>query len=138
MCRNTKVKCFEDLNVYKQARELTNLIYNCTRQKSFSRDYGLVDQIRRASISIMSNIAEGFERGSNKEFIQFLFIAKSSCGEVRAQLMIAFDQGYIDEHTYEQLVEKSKLVGGMIGNFITYLKSSGYTGTKHKKTKESI
>lgn len=92
MSSNVKVNTFEDLNVYKRARELTNRIYEVTKQNSFSKDYRLVDQIRRASISIMSNVAEGFERGTNKEFIQFLYISKGSSGEIRAQLTIAFDQ----------------------------------------------
>lgn len=75
---------FEDLKVWQKARELANLIYSVTRQETCSRDFGLVDQIRRAAVSVISNIAEGFERGSYTEFIQFLYIAKGSCGEVRA------------------------------------------------------
>ena len=77
---------FEDMEVWQNARSLTKKIYICSSNGKFSKDFGLRDQIRRASVSIMSNIAEGFERGSNKEFIQFLFIAKGSAGEVRSQL----------------------------------------------------
>ena len=91
------MKSYEELEVYQKSRELTNKIYEITRSGIFSRDRLLADQIRRAAVSIKSNIAEGFERGTNAEFVQFLFIAKGSCGEVRAQLEIAFDQGYIDE-----------------------------------------
>ena len=92
-----KAQEFEELNVYQRARELTNRVYEVTRNGAFARDFGLVDQIRRASVSIMSNIAEGFERGTNAEFVQFLYIAKGSCGEVRAQVSIAFYQKYISK-----------------------------------------
>jgi four helix bundle protein len=129
----SKVKAFEDLNVYQRARELINKIYEITRNPLFSKDYGLVDQIRRASVSVMSNIAEGFERGSNTEFIQFLFVAKGSCGEVRTQLMVAFDQKYIERKNYDTLNEQCRLVSGMIGNLITHLKESRYQGNKFKK-----
>ena len=133
MVQSSRVESFEDLNVYKQARDLTNKIYEITRQVSFSKDHGLVDQIRRASVSIMSNIAEGFERGTNAEFIQFLFIAKGSCGEVRAQLTIAFDQKYIDENTYKNFVDQCRRISGMLGNLITYLKSSRFKGSKFNR-----
>jgi hypothetical protein len=83
-------------------------------------------------VSVMSNIAEGFERGTNAEFIQFLYIAKGSCGEVRAQLAIAFDQEYIDQAVYRELNDHARLVGGMIGNLIQYLKGSTFKGSKFK------
>ncbi len=92
-----RVQSFEDLNVWKRARELVNIIYKITKNKKFFQDKGLVDQIRRVAVSILSNIvkmlriSEGFKRGSNSEFIQFLYIAKASCGEVRCQIIIAFD-----------------------------------------------
>lgn len=130
--KGSRVQSFEDLNVYKQARDLTNKIYEITRQGSFSKDYGLVDQIRRASVSIMSNIAEGFERGTNAEFIQFLYIAKGSCGEVRAQLTIAFDQKYIDENNYRSLVDQCRRISGMLSNLIAYLKSSRLKSSKFR------
>jgi four helix bundle protein len=87
--RVMKIRKFEDLESWKKARELTNAVHGATATGSFARDFGLKDQIRRASISILSNIAEGFERGGDREFLQFLAMAKGSCGEVRAQLYVA-------------------------------------------------
>jgi len=127
-----KVEYFEDLNIYQKACDLTKRIYEITKNNRFSKDKGLVNQIRRASVSIMSNIAEGFERGSNKEFIQFLYIAKGSCGEVRAQLTVAFDQNYLEKSNYEELVNQSRQVNGMTYNLINYLSKSNYKGTKSK------
>ncbi len=127
------VKYFEDLSVWKLSRELTNRVYKITANGRFSRDFGLRDQIRRASVSIMSNIAEGFERGGNQEFVQFLSIAKGSCGEVRSQLYVAIDQNYIDKKEGEQLIEDFKRLSIMINNFMEYLKSSTFKGTKYKK-----
>ncbi|MCX8015053.1 MAG: four helix bundle protein [candidate division WOR-3 bacterium] len=124
---------FEDLNVFQQTRAFVNKIYQITRTENFSKDYGLVDQIRRASVSIISNIAEGFERGSNQELIQFLYIAKASCGEVRAQLLIAYDQKYLAEDNYQSLIKQAKLIAGMLGNLITHLKGSKFRGSKFKK-----
>src|SRR5918996_5758171 len=89
------VKQFEDLEVWQEARYLTQTIYRVTRAKKFSKDFSLLHQIQRAAVSVMSNIAEGFERGGNQEFIQFLYVAKASCGEVRSQLYVALDQSYV-------------------------------------------
>ena len=94
-----KIKNFEDIESWRKARKLTNDIYQTTATGKFMRDFGLKDQIRRASVSILSNIAEGFERGGDKEFSQFLGIAKGSCGEVRAQLYVALDQDYLSQET---------------------------------------
>lgn len=124
------VKKFEELKVYQQARELTNCIYAMTRQSSFARDRSLVDQIRRAAVSVVSNIAEGYERGSTTEFVQFLYIAKGSCGEVRAQLGIARDQGYVSEADCEEVSGRCRQVSGMLHNFIEYLQGSGMPGQK--------
>ncbi|MDR4507321.1 MAG: four helix bundle protein [Candidatus Brocadiaceae bacterium] len=123
---------FEDLEVWKAARLLTNRIYGITKDDLFSKDYGLRDQIRRASVSVMSNIAEGFERGGNQEFIQFLLIAKGSCGEVRCQLYIAGDLGYIAQNELKPLVEQCKRISIMINNFIKHLKGSRLKGSKYK------
>jgi four helix bundle protein len=130
--QKSKVENFEDLNVYQQARELTNKIYEITRKSLFCKDYGLVDQIRRASVSIMANIAEGFERGTNTEFVQFLSIAKGSCGEVWAPLSIAFDQKYIETETCRKLSDQCRLISGMLANSLTFLKGTRYRGTKDK------
>src|SRR3990167_4702266 len=89
-------KAFEDLYIWQISRELVNLIYQFTSQKSFT-DFSLKDQIQRAAVSIISNIAEGFERGTKDEFLYFLYIAKGSCGEVRAQLYIALDRKFISQ-----------------------------------------
>jgi four helix bundle protein len=120
---------FEELHIYQRARELTNAVYALCRGGESGRDLGLVDQIRRASVSVMSNIAEGFERGSKTEFIQSLFIAKGSCGEVRAQLQIAADQQYVSAAEHLRLAERCRRTSGMISNF-AHLQSSEYQGEK--------
>ena len=127
-----KIEQFEDIEAWQQARLLVNEIYAVTNAGQFARDFGLLDQIRRASVSILSNIAEGFERGGNKEFIQFLYIAKSSCGEVRAQLYVAKDQHYITEEQFQTLSQQSLRISKMLAGFISYLKRSPYKGSKHK------
>jgi four helix bundle protein len=127
------VKQFEDLEVWRAARRLTQAIYRLTKAEKFSKDYALRDQIQRATISIMSNIAEGFERGGNQEFCQFLYIAKGSCGEVRSQLYIALDQSYVSRNELDQLTDSYKRLSSMISNFIAYLKNSGMKGEKFKK-----
>jgi four helix bundle protein len=116
---------------------LTNGVYALTREKVFAQDYGLDNQIRRSGVSILSNIAEGFERGSAKEFIQFLYIAKGSSGEVRAQLQIALDQRYIKEEEYENLTEVCRHLSAMISRFILHLKSPSYGGEKYTKPKKA-
>ena len=128
-----QVKVFEDLEIWKEARHLTQTIYRLTTTENFSKDFGLRDQIRRATVSIMSNIAEGFERGGNQEFIQFLYVAKGSCGEVRSQLYVALDQRYIDQKQTDELTKSFKRLSSMISNLITYLRKSGMKGEKFKK-----
>ena len=115
-------RSFEELKVYQKAKDLTNAVYTLTKKVAFVKDYGLADQIRRSSVSVMSNIAEGFERGSRPDFIRFLFIAKGSCGELRAQLEIAKDQGYISEQDYIQCRDNAKNISGITANFIKHLK----------------
>jgi len=127
------VKYFEDLDVWKEARRLTQQVYGATEDSRFSRDFGLRDQIRPAAVSIMSNIAEGFERGGNQEFIQFLYIAKGSCGEVRSQLYVALDQEYVGRKLFDQMFNSLKRLSGMISNLIDYLKGSRMRGEKFKK-----
>ena len=113
-----KIQRFEDLEAWQIARELTNKIYSISRKESIRRDYGFVDQIRRAAISIMNNIAEGFERGSNKDFVRFLFIARGSAGEVRSMLYVGLDQGYLADDTFTRChdlcVRCSQLCRGLI------------------------
>lgn len=126
-------KQFEDLEVWKEARCLTGEIYRLTKGEKFSKDFALSGQIRSAAISIMSNIAEGFERGGNQEFIQFLYIAKGSCGEARSQTYVALDQGYVAQKEADELTKSCRRLSSMISNFITYLRKSGMKGEKFKK-----
>ncbi|MBB6431681.1 four helix bundle protein [Algisphaera agarilytica] len=111
---------FEDLVAWQKARELNRAVYAITRQGEFARDFALRDQIRRAAISVMSNIAEGFDRRSRAEFKQFLGIAKASCAEVRAQLYIALDAGYVDRDEFarfkHQAMEVSRVIGGLMSS----------------------
>lgn len=106
---------FEDLIAWQKARVLSQEIYKVTRTVRFSKDLPLVDQIRRAAISILSNIAEGFERGSRSEFHRFLVIAKGSCGEVRSQLYVALDVEYLSEDEFQKLYGLADEVGKVIG-----------------------
>ncbi len=122
---------FEDILAWQKGRELTQLIYRCSRQDDFARDFALKDQIRRASISITSNIAEGFERDGNKEFVQFLSHAKASCGEVRSQLYVAYDERYLDEPEFEDLQNKCREISRLINGFINYLNKSDFRGRKY-------
>lgn len=124
------VKRFEDLEVWKEARRLTQAVYQLTKNEKFSRDFALRDQIRRAAASIMSNIAEGFERGGNQEFVHFLYVAKASCGEVRSQFYVAFDQGYMPKTESEESIVSFRRLSGMIGNLINHLRRSGMKGAK--------
>jgi four helix bundle protein len=126
------IEQFEDIKAWQSARELVSEIYSATKNDGFARDFGLRDQIRRASVSILSNIAEGFERGGNKEFIQFLYIAKGSCAEVRAQLYVACDQNYINNEQFKHLSEICMTIGKMIAGLISYLQKSSFEGTKFK------
>ena len=126
---------FEDVDAWKVARELTKSVYEITSSGEFARDFGLRDQIRRAAVSILSNIAEGFERGGNKEFLQFLSHAKGSCGEMRAQLYIARDQSYLDDAQFQRLLEQTIRVSRLIAGLMRYLSSSDLRGSKYRPTK---
>jgi four helix bundle protein len=114
-----KVERFEDLVCWQKARSLTNAVYDLTMLASFGRDFELIRQIRRAAVSSMSNIAEGFDRWSRKELVRFLDIARGSAGEVRSQLYVALDQRYITPAQFESTqalsLETSKTMGGLIG-----------------------
>jgi len=127
-----EIKRFEDLEVWKIARELTKAIYRISSAGEFASDFGLRDQIRRASVSVLSNIAEGFERGGDKEFLQFLAMAKGSCGEVRTQLYVAFDQLYIKEEQFKAISTKAFEVSQMISGLMKYLRQSELRGSKFR------
>ena len=125
-----KVKKFEEIQSWKKARSLTKEIYSTTLIGSFAKDFGLKDQIRRSAVSILSNIAEGFERGGDKEFLQFLAIAKGSAGELRAQLYVAFDQQYLSQKQFESLSQEAMEISQLISGFMRYLRQSELRGSK--------
>lgn len=110
-----KIEKFEELIAWQKARKLTARIYRVTNEGSFARDYSLKDQVRRAAVSTMSNIADGFERGSLAEFNRFLSISKGSCAELRTQLYIAFDVEYLEKQSFESLMTQAIEVGKIIG-----------------------
>ncbi len=120
-----KTTRFEDIESWKKSRELTRSIYRITLRQKFSRDFGLRDQIRRAAVSVLSNIAEGFEHDGDKEFIQFLSLAKGSCVELRAQLYVALDQGYIEDAEFASLRDVVTEISRVISGLINYLKQPG-------------
>lgn len=123
---------FEDLEIWQHAREICKDICRIIHYNDFSKDYGLVKQINNSSGSVMDNIAESFEREGNKEFIQFLTIAKGSCGETRSQLIRAYDRKYLSEGEYKTIYNKLINEGVRIKNFIDYLNRSDYRGNKYK------
>lgn len=127
-----KIKHFEDLESWKSARDLVREIYRVSSSGGLEREFFLKNQIKRASVSIMSNISEGFKRDGNREFIQFLSNAKGSCGEVRSQLYILKDQGFIDAETFETLSQMAVRINKMINGLIKYLKNSDYKGKKFR------
>ena len=108
------IKNFEDLEIWQIARRLTQEIYALAQTSKLARDYGLRDQMQRAAVSVMSNIAEGFERGGNQEFMQFLYVAKASCGELRSQLCVALDQKYTDPRSVNEMTVALKRLSTMI------------------------
>ena len=128
------IERFEDLVAWQKARALTSKIYAVTRIEQFAKDFGLTDQIRRAAVSIGSNIAEGFERGNNKEFVTFLGIAKGSAGEVRSQLCTAYDAGYLSDAEITELVGLSKDVSKLINGLILSLRKSSIGGMRSNRT----
>ena len=122
---------FEDIEAWKVARDLANQVFRLTLEGDFQRDFALRDQIRRASGSIMDNIAEGFARDGNREFVQFLFVAKGSATEVQSQLYRAKDQGYISEETFQSLYDQARYIIAMLVKLIKYLKTSSKKGLKY-------
>jgi four helix bundle protein len=126
----SKIHRFEDVEARQLARKLTCDVYHLTLKNDFGRDYGLKDQIRRASVSIMNNIAEGFERGSNKDFAKFLFISRGSAGEVRSLLYVAKDLNYISEGEFETNKALCCRISGALWGVIQHLKKTGNWTTK--------
>ncbi|WP_264535828.1 four helix bundle protein [Flavobacterium sp. N1736] len=117
----SKFNSFEEINSWKKSRIFNKRIYLITENSNFKKDFDFVRQIRRASISISSNIAEGFERNTDKEFIYFLYVAKASAGEVRSQLYLAFDLEYIIKEEFEILLESVTEISKLLSGFIKYL-----------------
>lgn len=125
------IKRFEEIEAWKTAREVTRLVYELSKHNDFGRDFGLRDQIRRDAISVMSNIAEGFESRTQSLFIEFLGRAKGSAGEVRAQTYVALDAGYISAAQFQQLVGLAETCSRQVSGFITYLQT-------HPSTKQAV
>ncbi len=126
------IRRFQDIEAWQKGRELVQAIYSISSEGSFARDFALRDQIRRAAISIVSNIAEGFEREGTQEFIHFLSVAKGSAAEVEAQLYMAFDQEYLNQQTLEELCRQLTSVKKLIAGFMRYLKETDFRGGKFK------
>jgi four helix bundle protein len=124
------INTFEELEIWQLARELCKLVKKITDNTPFINDFKFRDQIRASSGSVMDNIAEGFERDGNREFSQFLSIAKGSNGEVRSQSYRAFDYNYINEAELKELLERTETLGNKIGNFMKYIKTSDIKGRK--------
>jgi len=119
-----KIEQFEEIEAWKEARKLVNKVYGVCSVNEFRKDYSLVDQIRRAAISVMANISEGFARKGNKEFMQFLFISKSSAAELQSHLYVALDQAYIDKSQFDELYQAADKIQRQLSNFIKYLQST--------------
>lgn len=119
-----KITKFEEILAWQEARTLVNMVYNLTRKKEFSRDYKLAGQIQSAAVSTMSNIAEGFDRRSNKDFLRFLDIAYSSATEVQSQLYVANDQAYVVEQEFAEAFAQADKAKQLIAGFARYLKTA--------------
>jgi four helix bundle protein len=119
-----KITRFEDIEAWQEARKLVKMVYEVIRKShEFKRDFRLVNQVQDAAVSSMSNIAEGFSRKGNKEFIQFLFISKSSAAEVQSQFYVAIDQGYINQEDFKRVYDQAEVVSKLDSGFIKYLQS---------------
>ncbi len=118
-----KITRFEDLQIWKLSLKITKEVYDLTSKKEFSKDFGLRDQIRRAIISVSSNMVEGFEKNNNNEFIRFLKMSKGSVGEVRNQLHIALAVSYITSREFDHIYEETELLNKQLGGFISYLET---------------
>lgn len=118
-----KINKFEELQIWKLSLKITKDIYDITSKKEFAKDFGLRDQIRRAIISVSSNVVEGFEKNNNNEFIRFLKMSKGSVGEVRSQLHIALAVNYITQGEFDHIYEETETLSKQIGGFIVYLET---------------
>ena len=123
-----KITRFEEIEGWQLARELAKSVYALTKQERFSRDFGLIDQIRRAAGSAMHNIAEGFDSGSNPEFTRFMRYAQRSCTEVMSELYVALDQSYVTQAEFERVFQQATQTHAKIGGFISYLLRTRTTG----------
>jgi four helix bundle protein len=123
---------FEEIEAWKKARDLTRKIYRHTRAGALARDFALRDQIRRAAVSVMSNIAEGFERDGRKEFLQFLSIAKGSIGELKSQLYVVADQEHLPQNELQSLMQMATETGALIAGLMNYLRKVETPGAKYK------
>jgi four helix bundle protein len=128
------IEKFEDIISWKEARELNKTIGELIDNGRFKNSYRLINQIEGSAGSIMDNIAEGFERGGNKEFIQFLYIAKASCGELRSQLYRALDRNYIEQKEFDNISTHAKKISSLIQKFIIYLENTETKGIKYRKS----
>lgn len=126
-----EIKRFEDLEVWQEARIIVQHVYRATSDRDYSRDLSLRDQVRRAAVSMMANIAEGFSRRSNREFVQYLFIAKASAAEVQSHLYVALDQGYVSQEQFQRLYERIDRYARQVSALITYLLSRRHPKTPH-------
>lgn len=131
----SKAERFQDLSIWIKAREVSKIIYFLTKREGFKSDFALVRQINSSSGSVMDNIAEGFNRGGNKEFIQFLYIAKGSAAESISQINRAIDREHISLKEFEEIEKELTHLTNMIGKFISYLKTSDFKGQKFSPTK---
>ena len=129
----SKAGKFEDLTIFQKARDLCKEVYAITKDGEFHKDTRFVQQIHASAGSVMDNIAEGYERDGNKEFINFLYIAKGSCGEVRSQIVRASDVGFIDKDTATRLYNMCLNLSKSISKFIQSIKDSGISGLKNLK-----
>jgi len=126
-------RCVEEIEAWQKARLLVRKLYAVSSKGAFSKDFALRDQIRRAGVSVLSNISEGFERSGSGEFAQFLAIAKGSLGEIKAQLYVALDQKYIDQTSFDEFMIELDMTARMISGLMTYLRKTKMRGTKFKQ-----
>ncbi len=127
------IKRFEDIKAWQQGRKLKQSVYRYSKRGEFAKDFALCNQIRRAAISVTANIAEGFERGGNREFIRFLSDSKGSCGEVRDHLYTALDEEYVTASEFQQLYDQALEVASLTAGFMTYLQRSTIRGPKFRE-----